>query len=126
MPAFANITVNNYAAAAVTYYTEDVREGVAKWNDTAAGAAAGFRPISLQLKRATDRVSGVDRVIVKMARPIVNGTTGAIDYTSRVSIEVLVPVKATLAERQELYAMAKNFTAHANFLAAVKDLEGTY
>jgi hypothetical protein len=126
MPAFANITVNNHAAAAVTYSTEDVRNGIAKWNDTAQGTPAGFRPISLEVKRATDRVNGVDRVFVKLARPVVNATTGAVDYTSRVNIEAMIPVRATLAERQELYAAFKNFAAHANCQAACVSLEGTY
>lgn len=126
MPAFANLTVNNYAAAAVTYYTEDIRNGVAKWNDTAQGTPAGFRPISLEIRRATDRVNGVDRVFIKAARPVVNGTTLAVDYTSRANVEVLIPTRATLTERQELYAALKNFVAHANALAAIKDLEGTY
>jgi hypothetical protein len=126
MPAFANITVNNHAAAAVTYYTEDIRNGVVKWNDTAQGTAAGFRPISLELRRATDRQNGVDRVIVKVARPVVNGTTGAVDYTSRVNIEGIIPVRATLAEKQELYAAFKNFAAHTNCQKAMVEGEGTY
>lgn len=126
MPAFANITVNNYAAAAVTYYTEDVRNGIAKWNDTAQGTAAGFRGLSLEVRRAADRVNGVDRVIMKVARPVVNGTTGAVDYTSRMNTEFIVPVRATLAEKQELWAAGKNFVSHANASAAVVSGEGTY
>ncbi len=126
MPAFANITVNNFAAAAVTYYTEDIRNGVVKWNDVAQGTAAGFRPISLEMRRATDRANGVDRVIAKIARPVVNGTTGAVDYTSRANVECIIPVRATLAEKQELYAALKNFAAHTNMQKAVVDGEGTY
>lgn len=126
MPAFATITLNNYAAVAVSYYMEDIRNGVAKWNDTSQGSAMGFRPISLETKRASDRVNGVDRVIIRCARPVVNGTTNAVDYTSRFYGEWVIPAKALLAERQELYATSKNFCGHANVLAAVKDLEGTF
>lgn len=126
MPSFANITVNNFAAAAVTYAVEDVRNGVAKWNDTAQGTPAGFRPISLEVKRSTDRVNGVDRVNVKFARPVVNATTGAVDYTGRVSVEATIPVRSTLAERQELWAVFKNFAAHTNCQQAMVSLEGTF
>lgn len=126
MPAFANITVNNFAAAAVTYYMEDVRNGVAKWNDTAQGTAAGFRPLSIEIRRSTDRQGGVDRVVLKAARPVINGTTAALDYTSRFNGEYIVPVKATLAEKQELFAVAKNFTAHTNVQSAVVNGEGTF
>lgn len=126
MPAFANITVNNYAAAAVTYTVEDVRNGIAKWNDITPGSAQGFRMLSLEIKRATDRTNGVDRVVVKAARPSVNGTTNAVDYTSRFNGEYLLPCKGSLAERQEIWAVSKNFLAHANVSSAVISLEGTY
>lgn len=126
MPQFANITVNNFAATGVTYSVEDVRNGIAKWNDTAQGTPAGFRPISLEVRRSSDRSNGADKVFIKISRPVVNATTGAVDYTSRVNIDVSIPTRATLSERQELYAMLKNFAAHANCQSAIKDLEGTY
>jgi hypothetical protein len=125
MPAFADITVNNYAAAAVTYKMEDVLQGVAKWNDISQGTPAGFRSITLQIRRSTDRSNGVDRVLVKLARPTVNVTTGAVDLTGRVNTEAIVPVRMTLAERQELWAAHKNFAAHTNCQKAMVDLEGT-
>lgn len=126
MPAFANVTVNNFAGTAVTYSVEDVRNGVAKWNDVSQGTPAGFRPISLEVRRSSDRSNGADKVFVKISRPVVNATTGAVDYTCRANLDISIPVRATLAERQELYAMLKNFSAHANCQSAVKDLEGTF
>jgi len=126
MPAMANITLNNYAASPVTYTVLNGSGPVYSWADTAQGTPGGFRTVSMEVRRPTDPTKGVTRVICKIARPFVNATTGLVDYTGRFTGEALVPVTATLAERQELYAMAKNFVAHANFLAGVKDVEGMY
>lgn len=126
MPQMANMTLNNYAATGVTYTVLDGSGPVYRWADTSQGTPGGFRTVSEELKRPTDPTKGVTRVVVNIARPVVNATTGLVDYVSRCKIEALVPVAATLAERQELYAMVKNFTAHANFLAAIKDVEGMY
>lgn len=126
MPNMVPITLNNYAASPVTYSVLDGSGPTYRWADMSQGTPGGFRTVSEELKRPSDPSKGVTRVIVNIARPVINATTGLVDYTSRCKIEVLVPVAATLAERQEIYAMVKNYTAHANFLAAVKDMEGMY
>jgi hypothetical protein len=122
----ATLTLNNYAAAAVNYTVLQINGGLAQWADTAQGTPGGFRTVSSELKRPSDPSKGVTRVLVKFARPFVNVTTGLVDYTSRCNTELIIPVAATLAERQELYAASKNFAAHAFYLAHVKDLEGMY
>lgn len=127
MPSMANMTLKKYDGTTDCVYTVLDGSGPAyRWADTAQGTPGGFRTISEEVKRPSDPSKGVTRVIGKIARPFVNATTGLVDYTGRATLEVLVPVSSTLAERQELYAMCKNFTAHANFLAAVKDVEGMY
>lgn len=126
MPAMGNITVNNFAASPVTYTVLKVGAGLGVWADTLQGTPGGFRLISEEIVVPTDLTKGVYRVRVKAARPVVNGTTGLVDYTSRLNAEFIIPVQATLSERQELYAMGKNFFAHANAQAAVKDLDGVY
>lgn len=126
MPQMANITLNNFAASPVTYTVLNGSGPVYTWADTSQGTPGGFRTVSLEVKRPTDPTKGVNRVIVKIARPFVNSTTGLVDYVGRSNSETLIPVGSSLAERQELFAMDKNFRAHANFQAAVVSVEGMY
>lgn len=126
MPAMGSISLNNYAGGAVSYGVLSIEGNVGTWADTSQGTPGGFRTVTEQVKRPSDATKGVTRVLFRIARPFVNTTTGQVDYILRANTEVLIPVQATLAERQELYAMLKNFAAHANALAAVKDLEGVY
>ena len=122
----ASITLNNFAATPVTYSVLNVEGNVGTWADTSQGTTGGFRTVTEQVKRPADPTKGVTRVLFRIARPFVNTTTGAVDYILRANTEILIPVIATVAERQELYAMLKNFSAHANAQAAVKDLEGIW
>lgn len=126
MPAMGNITVNNFAAGAVTYTVLSESGPIKSWADTAQGTPQGFRTISLEMKRPADPAKGVTRVLTKVARPVVNATTGLVDYISRANSEYIIPPNATLAERQELWACNKNFQAHANAQAAVVSLEGLW
>lgn len=126
MPSMANITLNNFAASPVTYTVLNGSGPVYSWADTLQGTPGGFRTVSLEVRRPSDPTKGVTRVIVKIARPYVNTTTGVVDYIGRNTSETLVPVNSTLAERQELYACIKNFAAHANFQAAVVNVEGMF
>lgn len=126
MPQMASITLNNHAAVAVTYTVLQGSGPVYGWADTAQGTPGGFRTITMEVKRPPDATKGVNRVLVKMARPFVNVTTGVVDYVIRKTQETIVPVQATLAERREMLAMDKNFHAHANYNAACVDLDGMY
>lgn len=126
MPSMANITLNNFAASPVTYTVLNGSGPAYSWADTTQGTPGGFRTVSLEVKRPADATKGVTRVIVKIARPFVNSTTGLVDYIGRTTLETLVPTTSTLAERQELFAVTKNFMAHANFQAAVVNVEAMY
>lgn len=126
MPAMANLTLNNYAASPVVYSVLREDGGIALWADTSQGTPGGFRTVIEEMERPKDVSKGVHRVRFKIARPVVNGTTGLVDYTSRANTEIIIPVQATLVERQELQAAYKNFAAHAFALAAIKDLEAMW
>lgn len=126
MAAIANLVLQNHAAGNVTYTVQAGESGSGFWADTAQGTPGGFRPVKLTLERPKDPSKGVFRVRILIARPVVNGTTGLVDYTSRANTEIIIPVQATLAERQELYAAFKNMAANAVTGSAVKDLEGTW
>lgn len=123
MAAIADLVLANHAAANVTYKVRKETDGVGYWYDGSQGTAQGERTVSMGLFLSKDPSKGVNRVRCNIARPVVNGTTGLVDYTSRANVECIIPVLATLAERQELYAMLKNGIAHAVFGSMVKDAE---
>lgn len=126
MAAIANLTLANHAAANVTYTVQSEVDGSGLWADTASGVAASFKTVKLAIERPKDPTKGVFRVRINIARPVLNGTTGLVDYISRANTEIILPASATLAERQELYAMFKNFAASTTCGSAVKDLEGVW
>jgi len=127
MPAMGTMTLKKYDGTTDLVY--GVLQGFGPkyiWVDSSQGTPGGDRTIAQQVKMPVDPSKGVTRTIVSIARPFVNTTTGLVDYTGRVSIEALVPVNAVAAERQELYAMARYYLAHANALAAIVDRQGMY
>lgn len=126
MPAMAPITLNDSAGSPVSYGVLSIEGNVGTWADTSQGTPGGFRTVTEQVKRPTDPQKGVTRILFRIARPVVNSTTGLVDYILRFNGEALVPVTSTASEREELYAMIKNFAAHANFQAAIEDVEGVY
>lgn len=126
MATAANITVNNYAAVATTYKVMSVEPTKVVYADDSAGTLQGFRLIEIQRKLPTDKVNGVIRLYGKISRPVINGTTGLVDYTSLGTFEFSFPAKATLAERREAWAATKNFVSHAVVTAAVDTFETPY
>lgn len=126
MPAMATLTLNNFASVAVNYQVLGIKEGVARWADVSQGTVGGYRSISQEIRVPADPSKQVTRLIWNIARPVVNATTGAVDYVSRAKIEILEPPGATLAERQELFAATKNLAAHTFFQTAVVSQEHMY
>jgi len=108
MAAIANLSINNYAVTPVTYTALGVSNGVARWADVSQGTLAGYREIFLTVKHPKDPVNGVIRVQGKCVRPVIDGTTGALSYKTLGTYEFVIPVKASLAERQEIWAVTKN------------------
>lgn len=126
MATAANITVNNYAAAAVTYKVMSVEPTKVVYADDTAGTLQGFRLIEIRRTLPADKVNGVIRIYAKITRPVVDGVTGLVSYTTLGMLEYSFPAKATLAERREAHTATKNFAAHAVVLAAVETFETPY
>lgn len=126
MPAMATLTINNYAAAPVNYSVLGINNGIARWADQSQGTVGGYRTISMEVRAPADPSKQVTRIVFNIARPYVNGTTGAVDYISRAKIEVLEPPGATLVERQELFAAIKNLAAHSFASDAITKQENMY
>jgi hypothetical protein len=123
MAAAANITVNNHAATAVTYKVMNVEPTKVTYMDDSQGTLLGLRTIELGRKLPTDRANGVIRVQLKVTRPVVNATTGALDYTSLGTAEMVFPAKASLAERREIKAALANALDNAVVQPAVETYE---
>lgn len=120
----ANLTLKNWAAANVTYTMLFASpEKGAKWADKSQGSYLGFRGVYMFLKHPTDAVNGVNRVTIKLNRPVIDGTTGALSYSTLASVEFVLPTKAALAERQELLAAFRDLMDNAVVTSAVVDLE---
>lgn len=107
MSTFATLAINNYAAVSTNYNTIRANGDVAVWADKTQGTLSGYRVIEATVKRPKV-VTGVTRVKISVARPVVNGTTALVDYTGRAICEFLLPAAITLAERQELVAAMAN------------------
>jgi hypothetical protein len=122
----ATLTLNNYAATPVNYQVLGIKEGVARWADVSQGTVGGYRTVSQEIRSPSDPTKQVTRLIWNIARPVVNATTGAVDYIQRSKIEIIQPPGCTLAERQECGAMTKNLAAHTFFTTAVNTQEGMY
>lgn len=126
MPDMADMTLNDYAAAAKTYGVLGVKDGIARWANTAQGTVAGNLTVDGEVRIPADPASQVTRVVYNAARPKVNGTTGAVDYIGRGKIEFIIPPGMSLAERQELWAMVKNLAANTFVENAVINRQGAY
>lgn len=126
MPAMATLVLNNHAASPVNYQVLGIKEGVARWADVSQGTVGGYRTVSQEIRSPSDPSKQVTRLIWNIARPVVNGTTGAVDFIQRGKIELIQPPGVTLAERREMTAMVKNLAAHATFASAANDSENVY
>lgn len=126
MPAMATLTLNNKAGSGVTYQVLGIREGVARWADVSQGTVGGYRTVSQEIRVPVDPSKQVTRLIWNVARPVVNGTTGAVDYVQRAKTEIIQPPGCTLAERQELWACQKNLMAHTFVQSAIETQENMF
>jgi hypothetical protein len=124
MAAQATLTLKNWAAANVSYTAlyASMDKG-AKWADKSQGTLMGYRTVTMLNKHPTDLINGVKRVTLKVNRPVIDGTTGALSYNSFVSGEFVIPTKATTAERQELLAAFRDLMDNAVVTSAVVDDE---
>lgn len=126
MPSMATLTINNFAATPVNYNVLGIKDGVARWADQSQGTVGGYRLVTAEVRSPADPSKQVTRVILNIARPVVNGTTGAVDYVTRAKIEVIEPPGALLTERQEMFAAIKNLAAHSFVSDMITKQENMY
>jgi hypothetical protein len=113
MAAAADLTLKNNAAANVTFNVYSVEPDAVEWVESGATSILGTSRLRMSRKVPSDKANGVYRINGKLTRPVVNGTTGALDGTITMNFEILRPAKLTVAEVDEAYARFKEAVAQA-------------
>lgn len=120
MAAAADLTLKNNAAANVTFNVYSVNSDSVEWTEAGATSILGTSRAVLSRKIPNDKAAGVYRIGGKLTRPVINGTTGALDGVNTFTFEFLRPAKLTVAEVDETYARAKEFVGQAIVKAAAE------
>jgi len=113
MAAAAALTLKNNAAANVTFDVYSVNPDSVEWIESGATTILGTSRFVMSRKIPTDKANGVYRIGGKLTRPVVNGTTGALDGTVTATFEILRPAKLTVSDVDELVARFKEAIAQA-------------
>lgn len=121
MSAAAALTLKNNAAANVTFDVFAVDRDSVEWIESGATSILGTSKAKLSRKEPADKVNGVYRIMGKLTRPVINGTTGLLDGTLTFNFELLRPAKLTVAETDEAYARFKEFAIQAIVKSAVEN-----
>lgn len=113
MAAAADLTLKNNAAANVTFNVYSVETDAVEWVESGATSILGTSRLRVSRKVPADKANGVYRVQGKLTRPVINGTTGALDGTLTFNFELLRPAKLTVADVDEAYARFKEAVAQS-------------
>lgn len=113
MAAAADLTLKNNAAANVTFNVYSVEQDAVEWTESGATSILGTSRARMGRKIPADKTNGVYRVSGRLTRPVINGTTGALDGTVTMNFEILRPAKLSTAEVDEAYARFKELVAQA-------------
>lgn len=121
MAAAADLTLKNNAAANVTFNVYSVEPDAVEWTESGATSILGTTRARLSRKVPADKANGVYRIQGKLSRPVINGTTGALDGTLTFNFELLRPAKLSVAEADEAYARFKELVAQAIIKSAAEN-----
>lgn len=115
-----SITLNNL----VFPFTGFIQGGIARYLNTDAGAAAGFRPLTATV--SGPNVNGDYKVRWKLVLPTVVQVEGAccdaVERLTTVDIVVTIPRSAGAAERTAMSGSIKDLAASPEFLASISSL----
>lgn len=136
MAAVANIVLADGQAAPVnhTFNPIDVTADLVTYADKVLGVVAGYPKISIG-KRLPTSTNGNQKTTGKVTLPVLETAATAasgftpgptVAYSLLADMAIVIPERATLAERKDLYAYAKNFLANAVFSTAVIDTDFPY
>jgi len=113
MAAAADLTLKNNAASNVTFNVYSVNPDSVEWIESGATSILGTSRAALSRKIPTDKANGVYRIGGRLTRPVINGTTGALDGTVTGTFEILRPAKLASSEVDELVARFKKLVSQA-------------
>lgn len=123
MATIANLLLKNFAVADVTFAPSEVTTGLsARYADRSQGTFLGTNFASIT-RKINPAATGVRKIQLKLTRPSINVTTGALDRTLLATVEFVMPNSSTLAEKRELQANLKSLVAHAVVTAAIENDE---
>jgi hypothetical protein len=138
MTAIAALTLADGQATPVNHTFNPVnidQAGIAKWADRSGGIALGYPVVSFSL-RAPSKTSRNYKVTAKVVTPVLEVTSPSTStgiqpaptkaYDLICNIDMTLPERSTLAQRNDLLAYAKNVLANAVLTAAVQSFESVY
>ena len=131
MAAAANIVINDGQATPVAHTFEPVRVApdLVTYHDKVDGISAGYRSITLgrrlpSAQNANGKSSGRIRMpILETAATAASGFTPGptVAYSLAGNVDCVIPDRATLDERKDLYAYMTNLIADAVFGDLIED-----
>lgn len=139
MTAFATITLNDGQTTPVahTFTARRIDAGIAKWQDISGGIAVGFPTVTASLREPLKgQRASMYKVTMKFVVPVLevvsNSTYSGITpaptkaYDVVANLELLLPERATNADRKNLRAYVANALAQADLKAMIEDLNMVY
>lgn len=139
MPAIAALTIADGQATPVNHTFSPVNidsSGIAKWADRSGGIALGY-PVVTFSQRPPVRGSRNYKMIVKVSLPVLEQTSAStatgiqpaptLSYALSGTMELVMPERSTLAQRNDLLAYVRNMMANATVVTAgVQNFESVY
>lgn len=125
MPAMANITVQNAAAANVVYVASVPSAGditPARWTQNAASTIGGHRPTITVQTRANGKDNG-RRMTANYMFPVIEEIDGIDTITAKVTgqASILLPTNVSVASVEDAYVQFANLLASALFVSVAEE-----
>lgn len=136
MAAVANIVLADGQASPVNHTFVPTKQlpGGFIYHDKATGVVVGFPSLQIT-SRLPDSTTPNYKCSGKVTVPILETAATAasgftpgptVAYRNVVETNVVIPARATLAERKDIYAYGKNLLAHAVFGSLVQDMDAPF
>jgi arylamine N-acetyltransferase len=96
----------------------------ASWYDRSGGTFSSFKGITALVKRNPRTQS--TKVSMRITDPTLDAVTGVLKHKTLATVEFVLPDSATLQNRKDILAYAKNILANASVGSMVTDLTPMY
>jgi hypothetical protein len=133
MSSFATIALNDSVPTSHDFEPVHISDNVAKWADREGGIAVGYPIITAHVRPPT-KASRAHKVTLKVSVPTLEEASSGGSFVPPPTkafdclavIEMVLPERSTLLERQDFFAYVKNLLANANVTSMVEDTEPVY